>query len=140
MRYFALFNYHNHIFSAPTPVLALGLIVAASEIAVSWNPPLLPNGVVSYNVTLSGINLANNEAITISENSAIVDETSYTVAHSSIPYSNYTAIVFASTSAGDSGGETVTEQTPEEGMIFGWTLHITWPKLVLPVIILCSLI
>ncbi len=74
-----------------------------------------PNGVVSYNVTLSGVNLANNQPIDMASISAIVDETSYTVAHSSIPYSIYTAIVFASTSAGDSTMETVTEQTPEDG-------------------------
>ncbi len=113
-------------------MLALGLIVTASEITVSWDPPLLPNGVVSYSVTLSGVNLANNEAITISTNSAIVNETSYTVDHTSIPYSDYTAIVFASTSAGDSDVETVTVQTPEDGMIYGWTLHITCLNLSYP--------
>ncbi len=101
--------------SVPTPVQELSLVVNGTHLTVSWDPPLLPNGVVSYNVTLSGVNLANNEAITISANSAIVDETSYTVAHSSISYSNYTAIVFASTSAGDSTMETVTKQTPEDG-------------------------
>ncbi len=74
-----------------------------------------PNGVVSYSVTLSGVNLVDSMEIVIDPNSAIVMDTSYTVAHSSIPYSDYTAIVFASTSAGDSTMETVTKQTPEEG-------------------------
>ncbi len=101
--------------SVPTPVQELSLVVNGTHLTVSWNPPLLPNGVVSYNVTLSGVNLANNEAITISENSAIVMETSYTVTHSSIPYSDYTAVVFSSTSAGPGSMTTVTEQTDEEG-------------------------
>ena len=75
-----------------------------------------PNGVIiGYNVTLSGVNLANSDVINISENSEIVTDTSYTVAHTSIPYSDYTAVVFASTIAGDSTDETVTVQTPEEG-------------------------
>ena len=104
------------ISSAPSAVVGLALDVTGSQLIVSWDTPSTPNGVITgYNVTLSGVNLVNSMGIGIDPNSAIVMETSYTVAHSSIPYSDYTAIVFASTSAGDSGVETVTVQTPEEG-------------------------
>ncbi len=76
-----------------------------------------PNGVIiGYNVTLSGVNLANNEVINISENSKIVTDISYTVSHTFIPYSDYTAVVFASTSVGPGPMTTVTEQTPEQSM------------------------
>ena len=115
------------ILSAPTSVkeLTLHVTVSATEITVSWMAPMMPNGVIiGYNVTLSGINLANSEAITISGSSVVINETSYTVNHTSIPYSNYTAVVFASTNVGPGPMTTVTEQTPEDGE-FGWMPEIT---------------
>ncbi|XP_064396510.1 phosphatidylinositol phosphatase PTPRQ-like isoform X2 [Halichondria panicea] len=99
----------------PTSVQELTLNVSATEITVSWMVPMMPNGVIiGYNVTLSGINLVNNEVIEISGSSVVINETSYTVNHTSIPYSNYTAVVFASTNVGPGPITTVTEQTPEE--------------------------
>ena len=113
------------ILSAPTSVQELTLNVSATEITVSWMVPMMPNGVIiGYNVTLSGINLVNNEVIEISGSSVVINETSYTVNHTSIPYSNYTAVVFASTNVGPGPITTVTEQTPEEGE-FGWMPEIT---------------
>ena len=89
-----------------------------------------PNGVIiGYNVTLSGVNLANSDVINISENSEIVTDTSYTVAHTSIPYSDYTAVVFASTIAGDSTVETSIIQTPEEGTCILYSQ--TWDMLLI---------
>ncbi len=96
----------------------LELVVNNTHLIVTWMAPMMPNGVIiGYNVTLSGINLANSTEIGIDPSSAIVTDTSYTVAHTSIPYSDYTAVVFASTIAGDSTNETSTIQTPEEGTI-----------------------
>ncbi|XP_064396511.1 phosphatidylinositol phosphatase PTPRQ-like isoform X3 [Halichondria panicea] len=101
--------------ATPTSVQELTLNVSATEITVSWMVPMMPNGVIiGYNVTLSGINLVNNEVIEISGSSVVINETSYTVNHTSIPYSNYTAVVFASTNVGPGPITTVTEQTPEE--------------------------
>ncbi len=97
-------------------MVGLALNVTGSQLIVSWDTPSTPNGVITgYNVTLSGVNLVNSMGIGIDPNSAIVMETSYTVAHSSIPYSDYTVVVFASTSAGPGPLTTVTEQTDEEG-------------------------
>ncbi len=111
-----MYFFNCPISSAPSAVVGLALDVTGSQLIVSWDTPSTPNGVITgYNVTLSGVNLVNSMEIEIDPNSAIVDETSYTVDHSSIPYSNYTAVVSASTSAGDSGVEMVTIQTPEEG-------------------------
>ncbi len=96
----------------------LDLVVNDAHLIVTWMVPMMPNGVIiGYNVTLSGINLVNSMEIEIDPNSTVINETSYTMDHTSIPYSNYTAVVFASTSAGDSTDETFTIQTPEEGII-----------------------
>ena len=75
----------------------------------------MPNGAVSYNVTLSGINLFNNNSITISPDAATVLETMYSVPHSVVPYSSYTAVVVAYTGAGASEQRTVTKQVAQAG-------------------------
>ena len=78
----------------------------------------MPNGVVSYTVTLSGINLVNNSTIDITSNTATLMETMYTIEHSSVPYSDYTAVVVAMTSAGPGPESTLTVQTSEAGMLY----------------------
>ncbi len=112
----------------------LTLAVSATEITVSWMAPMMPNGVIiGYSVTLSGINLANSEVIEITASSAVTSETNYTVDHTSIPYSNYTAVVFASTSVGPGPMATVSEQTDEQSMILLWTIYSMYlPKIILP--------
>ncbi len=108
-------NYFEYS-SAPSAVVGLALNVTGSQLIVNWDTPSTPNGVIiGYNVVLSGVNLANNEAITITPSSATINETSYTVDHTSIPYSDYTAVVFASTNVGPGPMTTVIVQTPEEG-------------------------
>ncbi len=105
------------ILSAPTSVQELTLNVSATEITVTWMAPMMPNGVIiGYNVTLSGVNLVNSMEIGIDPSSAIVMVTSYTVPHTSIPYSDYTVVVFASTSVGPGPMTTVTERTNEQSM------------------------
>ena len=94
----------------------LTLVVNDNNLTVTWIPPSETNGVVSYNVTLSGINLVDMSPITITPNTATVTDTMYTANHSSTPYSNYTAVVVAFTSAGASPESTVTEQTSEAGL------------------------
>ena len=101
--------------AAPSPVQVLRLVVYSDNLTVTWDPPVMPNGVVSYNITLSGINLVDSSPIDITSNTATITDTMYTVAHSSIPYSNYTAVVVAFASAGASAERTVTEQTSEAG-------------------------
>ena len=101
--------------SEPSAVRELALNVTDNQLIITWETPSIPNGVVSYNLTLSGINLVDMSPITITPNALTVTDTMYTVDHSSIPYSNYTAVVVAFTSAGASPERTVTEQTPEAG-------------------------
>ena len=93
----------------------LTLTVNANHLIVTWDVPMTPNGIVRYNVMLSGKNLVNNMPIDINNNSVNVTETMYTVAHSSLPYSSYTAMVAAFTDGGFSPVEVDSEQTPQEG-------------------------
>ena len=97
-------------------MLRLDVNVTSDQIMVTWMSPSKPNGVVNYNVTLSAVNLVNGQPpIVINQPSAVVTDTMYTVNHISVPYSSYTVMVFASTSAGNSDTEMVTIQTPEAG-------------------------
>ena len=68
-----------------------------------------------YSVTLSGINLVNNDSLEIDNSTVNVTETMYTVAHSSQPYSTYTAEVAAFTNAGFGPVTMVSNQTLAEG-------------------------
>ena len=75
----------------------------------------MPNGpeTVSYSVSVSGINLVDNQMIAITSSAVNVTETMHTI--DILPYSNYTAEVVAFTSAGFSPSRTATIQTPEAG-------------------------
>ena len=79
----------------------------------------MPNGIVSYNVLLSGVNLVNDTLIDISDSSVNVTETMYSTPHSPLPYSNYTAVVTAFTSAGFGPEEVDSELTPAGGEYMG---------------------
>ena len=104
-------------FLAPTAVRELTLTITDNQLMVTWMVPSMPNGPesISYNVTLSGIVLVDMSPIAITPDSATVTDTVYTVNHTSTPYSNYTAVVVAFTSAGASAERTFTEQFPEAG-------------------------
>ena len=118
------------IFLASSAVRELSLAVNSSHLTVTWDAPLMPNGVIMlYSVMLSGINLVDSQSIEIANSSMNVSETMYTVAHSSLPYSNYTAVVVAFTGAGPGPKEEDTVQTAEEGQLH--LLYILeFPKLL----------
>ena len=119
MIYIILTSYKFTFPLVPTPVQGLDLEVTSNQIMVSWMSPSMPNGVVNYNVTLSAVNLVNSQPpIVINQPSAVVTETMYTVNHISVPYSSYTVMVFASTSAGNSDTVTMTVVTPEAGIFY----------------------
>ena len=101
--------------SEPSAVRELNLVVTASHLTVTWDPPLMPNGIVSYDVLLSGVNLANDMLIDISDSSVNVTQTMYSTPHSPLPYSNYTAVVTAFTSVGFGPEEVDSELTQAEG-------------------------
>ena len=105
------------IFSAvPTAVQQLNIMVNDTHVIVTWDAPTDPNGVVSYNVTVSGINLLNNASV-LASTTVILAETEYIDPHTSVPYSEYTAVVVPQTSAGSGPSQTDTVQTPEAGSI-----------------------
>ena len=101
----------------PTAVQLLNITVNGSHVIVNWDAPTNPNGVVSYNVTVSGINLLDNSRV-LTSTTVTISETEYTIPHTSVPHSEYTAVVVPQTSAGGGPSETDIVQTPEAGIMF----------------------
>ena len=96
-------------------VQQLDIMVNDTHVIVTWDAPVDPNGVVSYNVTVSGINRLDNASV-LNPTTVFVTETEYIIPHTSVPYSEYTAVVVPQTSAGSGPSQTDTVQTPEAGM------------------------
>ena len=100
--------------AVPTTVQQLNITINSTHVIVTWNAPADPNGVVSYNVTVSGINLLNNASV-LASTTVFLAETEYIVPHTSVPYSEYTAVVVPQTSAGSGPSQTDTVRTLEAG-------------------------
>ena len=100
---------------APSAVRNLSLSINGSQLTITWQAPSMPNGpeTINYSVSVSGINLVDNQMIAITSSAVNVAETMHTI--DTLPYSNYTAEVVAFTSAGSSPSRTATIQTPEAG-------------------------
>ena len=102
------------VFAAPTIVQLLDITVNDTHVIVTWDAPADPNGAVSYNATVSGINLLNNASV-LNPTTVFLSETEYIVPHTSVPYSEYTAVVVPQTSAGSGPSQTDTVRTLEAG-------------------------
>ena len=109
------------MYAVPTAVQQLNIMVNDTHVIVTWDAPADPNGVVSYNVTVSGINLLNNASVLTSTPVGLA-ETEYIVSHTSVPYSEYTAVVVPQTSAGSGPSEMLSTQTDQEGDLIHTTL------------------
>lgn len=83
---------------------------------MEWDEPLLPNGELQYNITLTEMNLARAESELV-EYMAVTTERSEFFELSSAPYTLYVASVVSVTGAG--GGEAVVEslRTDEESKL-----------------------
>ena len=101
--------------TVPTAVQLLNITVNGTHVIVNWNAPTDPNGVVSYNVTVSGINLLDNSSV-LTSTTVTISETEYIIPHTSVPHSEYTAVVVPQTSAGVGPSETDTVQTSQACM------------------------
>ena len=106
----------------PTVVQLLNITVNDTHVIVTWDAPADPNGVVSYNVTVSGINLIDDASV-LNLTTVVLAETEYTIPHTSVPYSEYTAVVVPQTSAGSGPSQTDTVQTPEAG-VYGLIIKV----------------
>ena len=102
------------MFAVPTAAQQLNITVNGSHVIVNWDAPTNPNGVVSYNVTVSGINLLDNSSV-LTSTTVTISETEYIIPHTSVPYSEYTAVVVPQTSAGSGPDQSDTVQTPQAG-------------------------
>jgi len=104
----------------------LSLNTTGGQLVVSWSPPAAPNGMVLYNVSVSAVNLVNNQPIVIPMSTAgNIDNTIYSVSHTALAYSNYTASVTGITTAGPGPVESVTVQTPQQGKLLLTYLNTT---------------
>ena len=81
------------------------------DMTVTWEQPIYPNGVVSYEVTVTQTD--NSSVIVYSDDSLTV--TSVTQSVMVLPYTNYTVTVTASTSAGEGDPKSIVELSPEAG-------------------------
>ena len=83
-----------------------------------WDEPTNPNGVItSYNVTVYQTDDPND----IIFSDSAVTATTVTESVMALPYTNYTVVVTASTSAGEGEEESVIDTSPQAG-----TPHFTF--------------
>ena len=85
-----------------------------SHIAVMWIEPEMPNGEISYNVSISGMDLATNETV-LDGMMGSLTATQVTFMHMVEPYALYTIECVPVTIAGSGRPTTVSFQTPEGG-------------------------
>ena len=105
--------------SEPSVVRRLNTTYNSSHLVVSWESPEMPNGNVSYNINITGQDLATNrEFLNVSH---VLSETMYVLIHNIEPYAQYTATVSAMTGAGEGNSTSDSFETPE-GSMSAWFL------------------
>ena len=86
-----------------------------THIIVMWSAPATPNGVVNYTVMLQERNLVFNSTVVITTH--VVTQLFLIEERMVKPYTEYSAIVTAQTSAGEGDSAMGSITTSEEGMI-----------------------
>ena len=98
------FNANEDAFGSTTRLYTLDMTIA-------WEQPITLNGVITYEVTVAQTD--NSSAIVYSNTGITVTSVGQSVMV--LPYTNYTATVTASTSAGQGDPESVVEISPQAG-------------------------
>ena len=88
-------------------------ILNNTHIAVIWDSPASPNGIVSYSVTIEERDLLTDDTVIVFLQT--VTQLELFVEYEIAAYSNYTISVTSQTSAGIGDTQIVIVQTPEEG-------------------------
>ena len=106
---------------APSPAQNLTATFNDTHIAITWDNPANPNGIVNYNVEIEEADILTNEAVIIF--TEVVTDTQLVVEQELAAYFKYTVNVTSQTIAGE--GETVTVSfiTPEEGVCVCVCVH-----------------
>lgn len=104
----------------PSPVINLMLVMTnSSSLTVTWDPPSMPNGDLTYTATLSYTDLATGTSETVlmmqtTENDRSVMYNSEPMTFLE-PYARYDVVVIASTSVGNSTVTMDSITTPQGG-------------------------
>ena len=89
------------------------MVLNESHIAVTWKTPASPNGIVTYIVTITEMDLLSTEIITLFDNNT--PELELIFEYAVRPYSEYSINVTSQTIAGLGETEQVMLQTSESG-------------------------
>ncbi len=101
----------------PSPVTNLMLMMTDSSLTVTWDPPSMPNGDLTYTATFSYTDLAtgiNDTVLTMQTTEEDDRSVTYTSAPLE-PYARYDVVVIASTSVGNSDPATASVFTAQGG-------------------------
>lgn len=104
--------------AAPTEVTNLDLIVLDSNtLHVTWDPPLQPNGVVSYTLNITYTDLATNMFYFVASTNHEVNDIAKNITFRDglEPYAEYIATVVAMTTGGISPAVVVSVLTEQGG-------------------------
>ena len=106
-----------HFSSVPSEVRnLLSDCTSNNELVAQWAPPLQPNGVISYNVSVTARDLAKGTTVTVQLPNYMGLVPNITVPTE--PYTEYTVKVAAETTAGQGQNSTTSCQTAEGSKLF----------------------
>ena len=86
-----------------------------SLINITWDEPQTPNGIVSYEVSITGVDLATQ--LNVLSETAVTNETQYSVEAALEVYALYVVMVTAMTGGGPAQTVVTNLTTPEGGKL-----------------------
>ena len=92
-----------------------------SVINITWDEPQTPNGIVSYEVNVTGVDLATQ--LNVLSETAVTNETQYSVETTVEVYAQYVVMVTAMTGGGQGPTVVTNFTTPEGGKL---TEQMVW--------------
>ena len=93
-----------------------------THITITWDPPANPNGLVSYSISMTEIDLLSGESVMVFTD--VVSEPGLVLEFLVMAHSEYTINVTSQTSAGVGETETYTFQTQQQGTTSMCTLNV----------------
>ena len=86
-----------------------------SLINITWDEPQTPNGIVSYEVSITGVDLATQ--LNVLSETTVTNETQYSVETTLEVYAQYVVMVTAMTGGGQAQTVVTNLTTPEGGKL-----------------------
>ena len=91
-----------------------------SLINITWDEPQTPNGIVSYELSITGVDLATQ--LSVLSETTVTNETQYSVETTLEVYAQYVVMVTAMTGGGQAQTVVTNLTTPEGGKLTEQTL------------------